>query len=117
MSELHQESCVLIKQGNAQALTDDTLRLLLKELPAWSLEHWDSTTVITRTYPFKRYTDALRFVQNLGEQAQTEDHHPVMVVEWGRVGVTWWTHTLNGVHRNDAIMAARSDQIYAEVSH
>ena len=49
-------------------------------------------------------------MQNLGEQAQAEDHHPVMVVEWGRVGVTWWTHTLNGVHRNDAIMAARSDQ-------
>ena len=117
MNELHQESCVPIRQGKAQALTDEALKSLLEELPAWLLEHRDSTTVITRIYLFKRYIDALRFVQNLGEQAQAEDHHPVMVVEWGRVGVTWWTHTLNGVHRNDAIMAARSDQIYAKISH
>jgi 4a-hydroxytetrahydrobiopterin dehydratase len=46
--------------------------------------------------------------------AEAEDHHPAIVTEWGRVTVTWWTHKIRGLHRNDFIMAAKTDRLYAE---
>ena len=39
-----------------------------------------------------------------------------MTVEWGKVGMEWWTHKIKGLHRNDFVMAARTDEIFKEVS-
>ena len=49
----------------------------------------------------------------VGELAEEEGHHPRIVTEWGRVAVTWWTHKIRGLHRNDFIMAAKTDQLFA----
>ena len=48
----------------------------------------------------------------VGESAEAEGHHPVIVTEWGRVTVTWWTHKIKGLHRNDFIMAAKMDKLF-----
>ncbi|HKM77940.1 MAG TPA: 4a-hydroxytetrahydrobiopterin dehydratase, partial [Candidatus Bathyarchaeia archaeon] len=56
------------------------------------------------------------FTNQVGKIAQAQSHHPVLVTEWGRVTVTWWTHKIKGLHRNDFIMAAKTDQIYAETN-
>jgi 4a-hydroxytetrahydrobiopterin dehydratase len=58
----------------------------------------------------------LDFTIRIGELAEQEDHHPVITTEWGRVTVTWWTHAIRGLHRNDFIMAAKSDQAYQEMA-
>lgn len=49
----------------------------------------------------------------MGSLAETEEHHPALLVEWGRVTVTWWTHKIGGLHRNDSVLAAKADQVYA----
>ena len=41
-----------------------------------------------------------------------EGHHPALLTEWGKVTVTWWTHKIGGLHRNDFIMAARTDDTF-----
>ena len=46
------------------------------------------------------------------EIAEQEDHHPRIVTEWGRVAVQWWTHVISGLHRNDFIMAAKTDELF-----
>ena len=43
--------------------------------------------------------------------AEAEDHHPLIVLEWGKVTVEWWTHKINGLHRNDFIAAAKTDAL------
>ena len=43
------------------------------------------------------------------ELAEEEDHHPAILLEWGRVEVTWWTHKIGGLHKNDFIAAAKTD--------
>ncbi|MCH8868979.1 MAG: 4a-hydroxytetrahydrobiopterin dehydratase, partial [Chloroflexi bacterium] len=53
------------------------------------------------------------FTTSLGQQADSEGHHPRITLEWGRVGVDWWTHKIRGLHRNDFIMAAKTDAMYA----
>ncbi len=44
--------------------------------------------------------------------AEEEGHHPIILIEWGQVTVTWWTHKIKGLHRNDFIMAAKTDELY-----
>ena len=62
---------------------------------------------------FRNFTESLTFTNQVGKIAEEQGHHPVLVTEWGRVTVTWWTHKIKGLHRNDFIMAAKTDQIYA----
>ena len=56
---------------------------------------------------------ALEFTNQVGELAEQEDHHPSILTEWGRVTVTWWTHAVSGLHVNDFISAAKTDQLFA----
>jgi 4a-hydroxytetrahydrobiopterin dehydratase len=52
----------------------------------------------------------------VGELAEAEGHHPVLVTRWGSVTVIWWTHKIRGLHRNDFIMAAKTDALFARRS-
>jgi 4a-hydroxytetrahydrobiopterin dehydratase len=54
----------------------------------------------------------LEFTNQVGELAEKEDHHPTILTEWGKVTVTWWTHVVKGLHLNDFISAAKTDQIF-----
>ena len=60
---------------------------------------------------FDTYQDAMRFSQTVAVLADHEDHHPKIVLEWGKVEVFWWTHKIKGLHKNDFICAAKTDQI------
>jgi len=64
--------------------------------------------------PLPELADALAFTNRVGALAEAEGHHPALLTEWGRVTVTWWTHKIRGLHRNDFIMAAKTDALAAE---
>ena len=51
-----------------------------------------------------------------GTLAEGAGHHPALLTEWGKVTVTWWTHVIGGLHRNDFVMSARTDGAYKELS-
>ena len=55
---------------------------------------------------------ALEFTKKVGALAEEEGHHPAPLTEWGSTTVTWWTHKITGLHRNDFIMAAKTDELY-----
>ena len=62
------------------------------------------------------HAQALAFTNKVGELAEAEDHHPAILTEWGLVTVTWWTHKVKGLHRNDLIMASKTDAAYKGMS-
>lgn len=66
---------------------------------------------ISRTFVFPDFAGALEFANRVGEIAETEGHHPDLLVAWGRVEVTIWTHKLNGLTESDFILAAKIDRI------
>jgi 4a-hydroxytetrahydrobiopterin dehydratase len=68
---------------------------------------------LERVFAFDTFADALQFTDAVGQLAETEGHHPALLTEWGKVTVTWWTHTIGGLHRNDFILAAKTDTLYA----
>jgi 4a-hydroxytetrahydrobiopterin dehydratase len=84
----------------------DTLRA---EIPAWSVVERDGVARLERVFRFGNFAEALAFTNRVGAIAETAGHHPAITTEWGRVTVGWWTHAIAGLHRNDFIMAAKTD--------
>jgi len=66
---------------------------------------------LSREFDFRDFAQALAFTNRVGEIAEAEDHHPAILTEWGKVSVTWWSHKIKGLHKNDLIMAARTDEV------
>lgn len=83
-------------------------------VPDWQVVNEDGVDKLKRIYKFKEYASALKFAHAVAEAADAEGHHPIITLERDRVAVVWWTHMIGGLHRNDFIMAARSDGLFNE---
>lgn len=111
MTKLHQMNCVACR-GDEPALSKEEIAALKPELPEWEIVHVDGVPRLERTYKLKNFIEAMAFSTKIGMTAEKEDHHPMIVTEWGKVRVQWWTHKIKGLHKNDFIMAAKTDEIY-----
>jgi len=89
---------------------------LLGQLPGWQLQAESGIDRLQQTFTFNSYAAALAFTQQVGELAEQQDHHPLLQLEWGKVSVSWWTHAIKGLHRNDFVMAAKTTSLYAAFS-
>lgn len=84
---------------------------LLAQIPEWQVRNHDGVDRLERVFQFRDFLGALDFTNRVGMLAEEEGHHPALLTEWGSVTVTWWTHRIGGLHRNDFIMAARTDHL------
>src|SRR6266568_7909336 len=114
--ELVQEKCIPCR-GGEPTLTDTEIAWLQPNIPSWSLVDQDGIKRLERVFRFKNFAQALAFTDKVGALAESENHHPAILTEWGRVTVTWWTHKIKGLHKNDFIMAAKTDALAAESGH
>jgi 4a-hydroxytetrahydrobiopterin dehydratase len=113
MSVLTESQCVPCR-GDTPALSQEEIAALQPEVPQWQIVSADGIPRLTRSYRFKNFLQALKFTSRVGALAEEEGHHPALLTEWGKVTVTWWTHIIGGLHRNDFIMAAKTDALYVE---
>ncbi|MBV9788137.1 MAG: 4a-hydroxytetrahydrobiopterin dehydratase [Chloroflexi bacterium] len=113
MSELAQERCVACRKS-APRVTSGDVAELKPQIPDWMLYEVGGIPRLERIFRFPDFKTALAFTVRVGDLAEAEEHHPMLVTEWGRVTVMWWTHAINGLHRNDFVMAAKTDQLAAE---
>ena len=113
MSQLEKMACVPARKGDP-GITDEELNEYVPQIPDWEIIDRGGVKQLERVYKFKNFLQALAFTNKVGEQAEAEDHHPAITTEWGKVTVTWWTHAVQGLHRNDFVMAAKTDSLYAE---
>jgi|TARA_B110000977_G_scaffold77838_1_gene104832 4a-hydroxytetrahydrobiopterin dehydratase len=98
--------------ASAAAVSDADLKTLGAQIPEWSLENHDGILQLARTFKCSNFLQALSIANQIGDIAESNDHHPALVVEWGKIKVTWWSHSINGLHHNDFVMAAKTDEIY-----
>lgn len=110
MSDLKQQKCEACN-ANAPKVSDAELAELIREIPDWTPVVRDGVMQLEREFKFKNFKLALAFTNRVAEIAEEEFHHPTLTTEWGKVTVTWWTHAINGLHKNDFIMAARTDSV------
>ena len=113
MSELSQLKCVSLR-GGEPALTGGEVYRMQPQISEWQVKEIDGMQRLERVFKFKDFTQALVFTDKVGAIAEQEDHHPLIVTEWGKVTVNWWTHKIGGLHKNDFIMAAKTDELYSK---
>ncbi|MDG2176726.1 MAG: 4a-hydroxytetrahydrobiopterin dehydratase [Gammaproteobacteria bacterium] len=108
MTNLANEKIVLGKKGDA-AISRDDADTLLTTINDWSIvtEECDK---LTKCYKLPDYLTAVEMTRKFAAIAEQVNHHPVIMLEWGKVTVTWWTHVIGGLHKNDFIMAAKCDR-------
>ena len=113
MFDLSKQSCEACR-ADAPKISDEDLKTLMPNIPDWNVIVVDGVMQLSREYEFRNFEQAMAFSNRVGEIAEAEGHHPAILTEWGKVTVTWWSHKIKGLHRNDLIMAARTDEVYAD---
>tara|TARA_Y100001970_G_scaffold292130_1_gene432087 strand:- start:2369 stop:2710 length:342 start_codon:yes stop_codon:yes gene_type:complete len=111
MEKLIESSCVACRADSPLA-TDDEILLLKVQVPDWTIIDKDGIGKLERVFQFDNFVEALNFTNIVGELAEKENHHPAILTEWGKVTVKWWTHKIGGLHHNDFIAAAKTDQLF-----
>ncbi|MCH7607212.1 MAG: 4a-hydroxytetrahydrobiopterin dehydratase [Chloroflexi bacterium] len=109
MPGLADEQCAALSSGSAPASSAEVAELK-SQVPDWTVVS-DGMDKLERSYTFESFADALAFTGKVGAIAEEQGHHPQLTTEWGRTTVRWWTHVAGGLHRNDFIMAAKTDAL------
>ena len=112
MATLAHMKCVACREGEP-TVSDAEIEPFRAQVPEWKVVEREGIKRLERTFKFKDFVQALVFTNKVGNLAEAEEHHPALLTEWGRVTVTWWTHKIKGLHRNDFIMAAKTDELSA----
>ena len=113
-TRLAAERCIPC-QGGVPVLSENEVQDLLPEIPGWRVVDRAGVDSLRREFAFGDFASALTFTDRVGGLAEEAGHHPTLLTEWGRVTVAWWTHAIGGLHRNDFVMAARTDGEYANL--
>jgi len=111
MNELAQLHCIRVGASTPRLNENEIIQYKAK-LPAWCTYEKDGEPRLEKVFKFGNFDQALAFTDKVAQAASVEDHHPAILTEWGKVTVTWWTHKIKGLHQNDFIMAAKTDQLY-----
>lgn len=113
MSALQEMKCTACRRGEP-TVTEEEIAEYHPQVPDWGINEVDGVKQLERAFKFKNFRQALDFTNKVGEIAEEEGHHPAILTEFGKVTVTWWTHKIGGLHQNDFIMAARTDDLFNE---
>ena len=96
---------------DAPKVTNSEIESLMPQIPSWSILENDNIKRLVCSFAFLDYDQTVNFANSVTKLAEEEDHHPEIFIEWGKVTVSWWSHKINGLHMNDFICAAKTDEL------
>ena len=99
-------------RADAPVLENKEIQELLSQIPSWRVFEEDDTKKIICSFIFLNYDDSRNFLNKVADLAEEEDHHPEIILECGKVTVTWWSHKIKGLHKNDFICASKTDAVF-----
>jgi 4a-hydroxytetrahydrobiopterin dehydratase len=114
MGNLENMKCEACKEG-APTVKPEEIYELMPSIPKWLITEDFYINKLERTFQFSNYKNCIEFTVKVGEIAEEENHHPAILTEWGKVTVSWWSHKIKGLHKNDFIMAAKTDKVYEKL--
>ena len=110
MTDLTKLKCVACR-GGEPTLTDVEIAEFHPQIAEWQTIEVDGIKRLQRVFKLKNFIEAIALTNKIAMIAEKEDHHPLIITEWGKVTVQWWTHKIKGLHKNDFIMAAKTDDL------
>ena len=105
---LSEKQCVPCKGGVAR-LSESQAKAIHKQTPDWQLT--EKATRVERNFRFADFVAARTFVNQVGNLAEQQGHHPDISFGWGYAHITIYTHDIKGLHENDFILAAKIDAL------
>ena len=108
--QLADQNCVPCK-GGVPALKGEAVKALRTEVPDWDVEV-PGEHHLFRIFRFPDFQKGLDFVNRIGAVAEQQGHHPDLLLAWGRVEVTIYTHKIDGLTESDCVLAAKIDRLY-----
>lgn len=93
------------------ALSTAELQAALQALPGWTLVSQDAVDTINRRWRFDDFRQAMVFANAIAELAERLNHHPDLLIGYGRCGVRWSTHDAGGVSQRDLDAARQTDAV------
>jgi 4a-hydroxytetrahydrobiopterin dehydratase len=113
MNELARMHCTR-NETNTPPLNNKEIGQLAGNLPGWQVVEKGGQVQLERSFKFENFRKAMDFSDQVARVADEEDHHPAILTEWGKVTISWWSHRIKGLHRNDFIMAAKTSEIHGD---
>lgn len=107
MSELASKQCVPCR-GGVPPLAGQEITKLLDQLHGWEVV---SGHHLKKNYKFANFAETLKFVNQVGDLAEEQGHHPDICFGWGKAEITIWTHKIDGLTESDFILAAKIDEL------
>jgi len=108
MNELAQKECVPCKGGTPPLKGNELAQIAQKLGGGWQVVEGHH---LEKEYKFKNFREALDFTNKVGELAEKVGHHPDIYLAWGKVKLTMWTHSINGLTEGDFIFAAKVNEL------
>lgn len=109
MEDLSARSCVPCRGGVPPLPQKEQQRLLQQLDPAWRIVEAHH---LERDFEFPDFRTGLEFTQRVGDMAEEQGHHPDVLLRWGKVRLTVWTHKIDGLTESDFVFAAKADRLY-----
>lgn len=108
MARLSERHCLPCR-GGVPPLTAEEIRPLIAQIQGWNVveDHH-----LEKTYEFPDFRRGLQFVNVVGEISEAEGHHPDIHLSWKKVGISIWTHKIDGLSESDFVLAAKIDDAY-----
>ena len=111
MSDLARKKCIPC-EGNIPAFDKSEIHKYLKKVDGWEVRsNNDKSFYLLKEFKFKNFEESQNFVNNVGNIAEAENHHPDITFGWGYCKITIFTHAINGLAESDFILAAKIDKI------
>ena len=104
--DLTQKKCIPC-EGGMPPLNEGEIEKLLKHVNGWDVEDGR----LKKQFNFKDFREAMGFVNKIAEVAESEGHHPDIMIHYSQVNIELWTHAINGLSENDFIIAAKIDEL------
>ena len=117
LPDLPRGKCTACRKG-APVVTPAEIEQFMPQLHNdWKIVSRGGIPRLERVLHLKNFTQAMELAVAIGATAEEQGHHPALLVEWGLLTVTWWTHAIANLHRNDFIMAAKTDRLANQLAN
>ena len=111
MTNLHEKNCITCRGGVVPFDTSEIHRYL-KKIDGWNVKkNEDEIYFLEKNFTFKNFSESQKFVNQVGDIAEKEGHHPDIIFGWGYAKVQIFTHKIKGLVESDFILAAKIDKI------
>ncbi len=108
-NNLASRDCIPCK-GGVPPLEAESIQNLLTQLGnGW---HAIDDHHLHKEFRLKDFVEALAFTNRVGVIAEEQNHHPDIYLAWGKVGITIWTHKIDGLTESDFVFAAKCEEAF-----